>query len=156
LNNKTVSACAGLISLLVLSGCASQMVQHQIKDRCAKQGKKPFILESTQAGIPLVIESASAEGYCYGPDDVVHTPPAFGADLFGASALHGVGLTDVEPNSIAAHAGLKSGDVIFQFAGEAIEHPDVLRLAIDSTSPGQSIEVRYRRNQKEMTAHVQF
>ncbi len=22
--------------------------------------------------------------------------------------------------------------------------------------PGQSIEVRYRRNQKEMTAHVQF
>jgi S1-C subfamily serine protease len=132
------------------------MVDHQIKDRCSKQGKKPFIVESTQAGIPLVIESASAEAYCYGPDDVVHTPPAFGADLFGASELHGVGITDVAPNSIAARAALKSGDVIFQFGDEVIEHPDVLRLAIDGTPSGQLVEVRYRRNQKEMTARLQF
>src|SRR5579863_713551 len=80
---------------LLVSGCATQMVEKDANDSCAAQGKKAFIFDSKQSGIPLFIESASAMVLCVGPDDVTHLPPIFGADAVSASNFRGAGIFSV-------------------------------------------------------------
>jgi predicted metalloprotease with PDZ domain len=152
----SVTGLLGLFGLFALVGCASQMVQKQANDRCTAQGKRLFIVESAQAGIPLLIDTASVTGYCIGPDDIVHTNPAFGVELVGAAEIHGAGVMDVSPNSIAGRAGIKVGDVIVEYSGQPIERPDDLKSALAKTSAGDRVQITLRRKKDKISTTVQF
>jgi S1-C subfamily serine protease len=134
-----------LIAPLV-AGCATQMVEKSANDSCAAQGKKAFIFDSKQTGIPLFIESASAMVLCVGPDDVTHLPPIFGADAVSASNFHGAGIVSVTPGSVADKAGLKPNDIVYEFAGRQIALATDLRVAVDSMSAGDQAPIKLRRN----------
>ena len=135
----------GLLSL-ILAGCAAQMVASDAKESCAKQGKKAFIFDARQRGIPLLIDSASAMVLCVGPDDVTHLPPAFGADAVSASNLNGAGIVSVSPGAVAAKAGIKPNDIVYEFAGHPIASTADLRAEVNSVGPGDKVSIKLRRS----------
>lgn len=135
----------GLLSLFVV-GCAAQMVAHDANDSCAKQGKRAFIFDAKQSGIPLFIDSASVMVLCVGPDDVVHLPVTFGADAISAANFKGAGIVSVTPESVAAKALLRPNDIVVEFGGHPIESAADLRLQVNSTSPGDRAVIKVRRN----------
>jgi hypothetical protein len=147
---------AGCLLALALSGCAALMVEKDANDSCAKQGKKAFIFDAKQSGIPLFIESASAMVLCVGPDDITHLPPVFGADAVSASNFRGAGIVSVTPGSVADKAGLKTNDIVYEFAGHPIALPADLRVEVNSMSAGDQAVLKLRRNggkDTTVTAH---
>jgi PDZ domain-containing protein len=147
---------SGLFALLV-SGCATQMVEKNANDSCAAQGKKAFIFDAKQSGIPLFMESASAMVLCIGPEDVTQLPTIFGADAVSSSNFKGAGIFSVTPGAIADKAGLKPSDIVYEFAGRPIDHAGDLGVAVDSMSPGDQALIKLRRNgAKEVTVTGRF
>jgi hypothetical protein len=149
------AALIGIMSILI-SACASVMVQQSANNSCASQGKKAFLFDAKQNGIPLLIESASVMVLCVGPDDVVHLSEAFGADAVSSSSFHGAGITSVTSGSTAEKAGLKSNDIVYEFAERSISQATDLRLAVDSMSTGDQAVIKIRRNggkDTTLTAH---
>ena len=61
-------------------------------------------------------------------------------------ADRGVLLAEVEPDSPAAKAGLKSGDVITVFDGQRVEGTMAFRRMVRETPPGRSVELGYWRD----------
>jgi S1-C subfamily serine protease len=147
---------ATLLGALSIAGCATQMVQQQARDACQKQGKQALVVNQQHSGIPLLIESAGATYYCVRPDQVVHTRDAFGVDAVSVPDLPGAAVLSVAPASLAARAGLQSGDAIYQYAGRTIGNAGELQQAVADTAAGSLVEVRLRRNDKEVAARVQF
>jgi hypothetical protein len=143
-----------VLSLLALtvSGCASLMVEKDANDSCAKQGKKAFIFDGKQSGIPLVFESASVMVLCVGPDDVTRMPETFGADAVSASNFHGAGIVAVTAEAVAGKAGLKPNDIVYEFAGHPIASAADLRLEVDSIAPGDQVLIKLRRSGTKETA----
>jgi membrane-associated protease RseP (regulator of RpoE activity) len=61
------------------------------------------------------------------------------------SNIFGVELDDVDRNGPADLAGLKEGDIIFEFNGKAIRTPGDLRLRIYEAIPGSTVPVSVMR-----------
>jgi len=133
-----------------------QMVEHSANDSCAKQGKKAFIVDAKQSGIPLLIDSASAMVLCVGPDEISHLPATFGADAVSASNLGGVGIFAVAPGSAAERAGLKPNEVVVEFAGSPVRRVTELGAAIERTAAGDRAVITLRRRSKDVTVTAQF
>ncbi len=64
---------------------------------------------------------------------------------YGLTVSQGALIIQVVADGPAAQAGLKAGDVIIQFNGQAIVSPDALRQAIHQAQIGQSVEISYQR-----------
>lgn len=64
-----------------------------------------------------------------------------------------VELVQVEKDSPAAHAGLKSGDQVLRFAGEPVPTPESISKAT-AAHKGQKVEVVYNRKNIEYTTQV--
>jgi M6 family metalloprotease-like protein len=60
------------------------------------------------------------------------------------------------PNLPAAQAGLKAGDVIVKVDGQEVRSTNNVRDAIGKKSPGDTIEVVYKRDDKEETVKVKL
>jgi serine protease Do len=58
-------------------------------------------------------------------------------------------VTEVQPNSPAAKAGISSGDVIIQMNGEPIKDLNAFRLKVASTRPGTTVNLKVWRDGKE-------
>jgi membrane-associated protease RseP (regulator of RpoE activity) len=140
----------------VLAGCAAQMVEKDATDSCAKQGKKAFIFDARQRGIPLLIDSASAMVLCVGPEDVTHLPPAFGADAVSASNFTGAGIVSVTPGAVAAKAGIKPNDIVYELAGHPIASAADLRTEVNSVAPGGQANIKLRRNGRDTMLTAKF
>jgi uncharacterized iron-regulated protein len=68
----------------------------------------------------------------------------------------GVVVTTVQPDSAAARAGLREGDVIQSFDGEAVRLPiDVVRL-VRSHAPGDQARLTVSRGQETLTVDVSW
>lgn len=71
------------------------------------------------------------------------------ASYFGVK--DGVLVSSVEPESPAAQAGVKAGDVITSVAGRAVSDPGDVTARIREATPGSPVEIRIMRDKKEMT-----
>ncbi|HXA15127.1 MAG TPA: Do family serine endopeptidase [Opitutaceae bacterium] len=66
----------------------------------------------------------------------------------------GVVVTDVQPDSPAAKAGLKGNDVILALNDKVVESNEDLRLLISETPPGTEVAIKLVRDGKEKTIKV--
>jgi serine protease Do len=73
------------------------------------------------------------------------------ATSFKLPAPAGALVSKVEPDSAAARAGLKSGDVILKFNGQSVTDAGSLSAAVSMTDPGQSATLDVWRDGRPMT-----
>jgi serine protease Do len=76
------------------------------------------------------------------------------AKEFNMKDTRGVLVSDVTPNTPAAKAGLKSGDVITEFNGRAVSDSRRLRLEVARTQPGKTVPLKFIRNGAQKTLQV--
>ncbi len=101
----------------------------KVKDDLVKYGKV------TRGRIGVVIQSV--------------TPPL--AESFGLAKAEGALISKVEPDSPAAKAGLKSGDVILAWNGQSISDSADLPPRVADTKPGAQASLTVWRAGKEQT-----
>jgi serine protease Do len=70
------------------------------------------------------------------------------ANAFKLSERSGALVADVVPNSPAAKAGLKSGDIITKFADKPVTDSRHLKFTVANTAPGSDVSVQVRREGK--------
>ncbi|OYY75274.1 MAG: serine peptidase [Gammaproteobacteria bacterium 28-57-27] len=73
------------------------------------------------------------------------------AKSFGLDRPRGALVAQVQPDSPAAKAGLKSGDVILKFNGQAIDNTAQLPAKVAATAIGSKVELGILRDGKEKT-----
>jgi len=76
------------------------------------------------------------------------------AETLGIEGKHGALIADVQPNSPAAKAGLKNGDVITAVNGEAVEDANRLTFSVGAIPPGTKVELDVLRDGKTKTMKV--
>jgi S1-C subfamily serine protease len=77
---------------------------------------------------------------------VVHATLGVSSRSVTDGSRDGAYLVQVVPNSPAATAGLKEGDVITLFNTSLIDSGDALTVAVSESNPGQVVTIRYVRN----------
>jgi serine protease Do len=73
------------------------------------------------------------------------------AQSFKLSSPAGALVAQVEPDSAAAHAGIKAGDVIEKYNGNPIADAGELSVQVNATAPGQKATLDVVRDGKPMT-----
>jgi serine protease Do len=76
------------------------------------------------------------------------------ARSFNAKDTKGVLVSDVVPDSPAAKAGLKPGDILIEFEGKKMEAPADLQRAVALAQPGQDTKMKIWREQVERTINI--
>ncbi len=66
----------------------------------------------------------------------------------------GVEITDVQPASAAARAGLKAGDVILQFDGERVRSSRQFVRLVQETPPGRTVAATVSRDGKKQDVQI--
>ena len=74
----------------------------------------------------------------------------FGSVPDMAESKDGFKLSDVLPNSPAAAAGLKGGDVIFEFDGKPVKNLYDYTYVLRSKKPGDVVDIRFRRGSETL------
>jgi serine protease Do len=77
------------------------------------------------------------------------------AEYFGLQNRNGALVTFVHPDSAAAKAGIKTGDVILSIGGETVENPRRVVEALRSKGEG-AVEVKVMRDRQERAVTVQL
>lgn len=76
------------------------------------------------------------------------------AKAFNTDAQRGAFVSEVLPNSAAAKAGIKAGDILVSIEGQAIKSFAELRAKVGTTAPGNTIKVGLLREGKPMELAV--
>ena len=76
------------------------------------------------------------------------------ANAIGLDRPTGALIARVEPNSPAARAGLKQGDVVMAVDGAPVRNSSDLRNRIGLVRVGEAVELTYRRGEAERSAKV--
>ena len=76
------------------------------------------------------------------------------AKQFGVNQPGGALVGQVEPDTPAAKAGLKRGDVILTLNGQAVDSANDLRLRISQTAPGTTVKLGVSRDGKMQDFNV--
>jgi S1-C subfamily serine protease len=76
------------------------------------------------------------------------------AMLDAASTGYGVNVAKVLPDSPAAAAGIRSGDLITEFAGKPVLSGDRLRWLVNKAEAGKPVEIKLVREGKAVTLSV--
>ena len=77
------------------------------------------------------------------------------ASFFNLKDATGAIVAQVTPDSPAARAGLKNGDVIVELNGQKIVNGGALQVAVSEDTPGTSIDLGIIRNGSQQTVKVQ-
>jgi serine protease Do len=110
---------------------------------------------SSETALPIIQELVK-NGYVTRPwlGVSLYTVDQFAVLRYRLSVEKGALVTEVAPNSPAAKAGLKAGDVIVSFAGKPITDADEMVRLIHSASIGKPIEIGYWRGKTQATTQV--
>jgi serine protease Do len=76
------------------------------------------------------------------------------ASFFNLKEASGALVSQVTPDSPAARAGIKNGDVIDQLNGHKVVDASALQVAVSEDQPGQTIQLGIIRNGQPMTLSV--
>ena len=76
------------------------------------------------------------------------------AQQLGVKVHEGVLVSSVQPNTPAAKAGLKAGDVILDFNGASVATPNELQGAVEQAKIGSSVPMIVLRDGKRVTLNV--
>jgi Do/DeqQ family serine protease len=76
------------------------------------------------------------------------------ASKLGMQEVRGVMVGAVSPNSPAAKAGIREGDVILAFNGTPVTDGNTLRNQVASTAPGTAVKVTVMRDGREQEIEV--
>lgn len=76
------------------------------------------------------------------------------AEAFGITDGRGVIISEVSPDSPAAAAGLRHGDVVVAFNGKPVANREEMRLAIAQTPPGVAVKLRIVRDRESQEVEV--
>ena len=76
------------------------------------------------------------------------------AENLGFKSTKGALVAEPQPNSPAAKAGIKSGDIITSLNGDAVENPRTLSKEIAAPAPGTSVNLGVFRQGNEETVQV--
>jgi len=78
------------------------------------------------------------------------------ADSFKLDSPNGALVAKVEPDSAAADAGLKAGDVILEFNGAPVKDASQLSMRVNTTAPGEKATLKVWRDgeSKTVTAKI--
>jgi serine protease Do len=76
------------------------------------------------------------------------------AKFFNLTDANGAVVSQVEPDSPAAKAGLKTGDVITELNGKKVTDASDLQVAVGQMKPGSTIKLDVLRDGKSMTVPV--
>ena len=119
---------AGLLQLVV-----------DTTQRLADASARP---QYVRVSAPPQVATASASNSGYGP--------YFGSVPDMSEVAGGFRISDVRDGGPASKAGLKAGDIIFEFAGTPIKNLYDFSQALRMHKPGDEILVKWRRDGKEM------
>lgn len=76
------------------------------------------------------------------------------AKAFNVPPNRGALISDVTPDSPAAKAGLRKGDVIEELNGEPVPGPNELKLKVATLEPGTTVKLKVNRDGKELEVPV--
>ena len=76
------------------------------------------------------------------------------AKQFGVKTRQGAVVADVQPDTPAAAAGVKTGDVIIEFDGKPVGNPRELQLAVEQTPVGNRAKLTVMRDGKRVALAV--
>ena len=77
------------------------------------------------------------------------------AKSFGYNGREGALIDDVVPDSPAAKAGLKAGDIVTKYQGKPVKSSSQFRNAVAATAPNTKAEIEIFRDGKKQTLQVQ-
>jgi S1-C subfamily serine protease len=72
------------------------------------------------------------------------------AMLDEADMPFGINVESVQPESAAAAAGIRAGDVIAEFAGKPVYSAERLRWLVRKAQPGKGVEIKLMREGKPL------
>lgn len=72
------------------------------------------------------------------------------ATLDEASLHYGINVESVQPDSAAAAAGIRAGDVIAEFAGKPVYSAERLRWLVRKAPPGKGVDIKLMREGKPL------
>lgn len=102
--------------------------------------------------VPQLVKSGRVERAYLGVAIGEITPEL--AAQFGVQANSGVLVSEVFPNSPAADAGFRAGDVIRKFAGKEVHNPRELQELVERTTLGSKNSIEVWRDGKSVTMEV--
>lgn len=70
--------------------------------------------------------------------------------------VKGIYVGETRPESVAAKAGLKPGDIIVAAANKRVQNLGALDRLVDTLKPGEAISIRFYRGHEEHTGTLQF
>ena len=76
------------------------------------------------------------------------------AEDFGLESKHGALISNVMPDSPADKAGLKQGDVVVTFNGQAVKAMQEFRRRVAMVRPGEKIDMQVMRDGEEIAVSV--
>jgi serine protease Do len=76
------------------------------------------------------------------------------ADQFHVKVRQGVVVTEVRPDTPAAKAGLKPGDIVLKFAGKSVSGPRELQSLVEQAKIGNTEPLLILRDGKQMALNV--
>jgi serine protease Do len=68
------------------------------------------------------------------------------AERLGTTATESVVVTEVQPGSPAARAGLRPGDLVVEVDGSPVDSSRAFRRAVEGADAGQGLLMRIERN----------
>ena len=76
------------------------------------------------------------------------------AASFGAEGKKGVLVSEIMPDSPAAKAGLKSGDIVLEVGGKKVDSPGDVARAVGLAAPGRTTKLTLWRDKAQKTVDV--
>ncbi|MDP2960853.1 MAG: Do family serine endopeptidase [candidate division Zixibacteria bacterium] len=77
-------------------------------------------------------------------------------DALDLPSTEGAFIQQVQPNTPAAKAGIKTGDLIISFDGKKVTDPDQFRFNVAQVEPGKTISLELLRDKKKLELKVKL